>query len=53
MPGRNEPGTGGIDWAQKIGLLRRLGYVGDIGLECRPTLPGAESVALSRAALGI
>lgn len=53
MPGRNEPGTGEIDWDAKIGLLRRLGYTGDIGLECRPTLPGAESVALARRALGI
>ncbi|MEO7384506.1 MAG: TIM barrel protein, partial [Novosphingobium sp.] len=53
MPGRNEPGTGKLDWAAKIGLLRSLGYAGDIGLECRPSLPGAESVALSRRTLGI
>lgn len=53
MPGRNEPGTGEVDWAAKIGLLRRLGYSGDIGLECRPSLPGLESVELSRRTLGI
>lgn len=53
MPGRNEPGTGELDWVAKIGLLRQLGYAGDIGLECRPTRPGAESVALSRQALGL
>ncbi|MFD1612306.1 hydroxypyruvate isomerase family protein [Sphingomonas tabacisoli] len=52
MPGRNEPGTGTIDWAEKIATLRRLGYQGAIGLEYKPTLPAAESLAKTRAALG-
>lgn len=53
MPGRNEPGTGTIDWPQAIADLRALGYDGAIGLEYRPTLPPQESLAASRAALGL
>lgn len=52
MPGRNEPGTGTIDWAEKIETLRRLGYQGAIGLEYKPTLPAIESLEKTRAALG-
>eukprot|EP01037_Dinobryon_pediforme_P012145 gene12145-12231_t len=53
FPGRNEPGTGTIDWAATIGILRRLGYDGGIGLEYRPTLPILESLALTRKSLGL
>lgn len=53
MPGRNEPGTGMIDWPATMATLKRLGYAGDIGLEYRPTLPTAESLAKARAALGL
>ncbi|MEY4722011.1 MAG: hypothetical protein RIQ46_1736 [Pseudomonadota bacterium] len=53
FPGRNEPGTGTIDWDRVMGTLRRLGYDGGIGLEYRPTLPPAQSLALARETLGL
>ena len=53
MPGRNEPGTGTIDWPRTIAGLRALGYTGAIGMEYRPTLPPEESLAATRAALGL
>jgi len=53
MPGRNEPGTGTIDWPGVMRTLRELGYEGSIGLEYRPTMPILESLAASRAALGL
>ena len=53
MPGRNEPGTGTIDWPQTIAALRDLGYSGAIGMEYRPTLPAEESLAATRVALGL
>lgn len=53
LPGRNEPGTGTIDWPALIALLARLGYKGALGLEYRPTLPIAQSHALTRATLGL
>lgn len=52
-PGRNEPGTGTIDWPTTIGALRELGYEGAIGLEYRPTMPSRGSLATTRAALGL
>lgn len=52
-PGRNEPGTGTIDWTEVIATLKRLGYQGDIGLEYRPTMPIEASLAKSREALGV
>lgn len=53
MPGRNEPGTATLDWPATIATLRRLGYDGPLGLEYRPTLSTAKSLANSRAALGL
>ena len=53
LPGRNEPGTGTLDWDQIIGTLKALDYRGNIGLEYRPTLPPAESLALARKTLGL
>jgi hydroxypyruvate isomerase len=50
-PGRNEPGTGTIDWGRVTGTLRALGYKGAIGLEYRPTLPMDQSLALARKTL--
>jgi hydroxypyruvate isomerase len=53
MPGRNEPGTGTLDWPAIIATLKRLGYDGAVGLEYRPTLPALESIAKTRAVLGL
>jgi hydroxypyruvate isomerase len=53
MPGRNEPGTGTLDWPGVIETLRQLGYDGALGLEYRPTLPTLESLAQTRAVLGL
>jgi hydroxypyruvate isomerase len=52
-PGRNEPGTGAIDWPATIATLRRLGYDGALGLEYRPTMPIAQSLAHTRSILGL
>ncbi|NWK98709.1 hydroxypyruvate isomerase [Sphingobium lactosutens] len=52
-PGRNEPGTGTIDWSQTVSKLRALGYDGAIGLEYQPTMPTIESIAKVRAATGL
>jgi hydroxypyruvate isomerase len=53
MPGRNEPGTGTLDWAAVLGSLRKLGYDGGLGLEYRPTMPTLQSLAQTRAVLGL
>lgn len=52
LPGRNEPGTGGIDWPTLIDDLRALGYAGPFGLEYRPTLPSQASLDLTVKTLG-
>lgn len=49
---RNEPGTGKLDWAKVMQVLRDLGYSGAIGLEYFPTLPMEQSLALTREKLG-
>jgi hydroxypyruvate isomerase len=51
-PGRHEPGTGGIDWADRMALLKELGYAGLIGLEYKPLGSTAESLVRLRGALG-
>ena len=51
--GRHEPGTGSIDWAGVMSVLRERGYAGDIGLEYLPTLATELSIARSRRALGL
>ncbi|MDF2799403.1 MAG: hydroxypyruvate isomerase [Devosia sp.] len=38
-PGRNEPGSGDMDWQGKLDWLTRAGYRGPVGLEFRPTVP--------------
>jgi hydroxypyruvate isomerase len=43
-PGRGEPGTGSLDWAERLGWLRASGYDGPIGLEYYPTTESAASV---------
>jgi len=52
-PGRNEPGTGTIDWRQTMQDLRELGYEGAIGLEYMPSMPMDQSIAATRDALGV
>jgi hydroxypyruvate isomerase len=37
FPGRGEPGSGRIDWNEKLAQLRGSGYAGVIGVECHPT----------------
>ncbi len=45
LPGRGEPGSGTVDWAAMLTLLRQVGYVGAIGVECSPTCaPTAEAL---------
>jgi hydroxypyruvate isomerase len=34
VPGRQEPGTGTVDWSHELRILTDLGYRGRIGLEC-------------------
>lgn len=51
LPGRNEPGTGGIDWPTLLADLRDLGYDGPFGLEYRPTRPALASLDLTKGAL--
>jgi hydroxypyruvate isomerase len=37
FPGRGEPGSGRIDWKEKLAQLRDSDYAGVIGVECHPT----------------
>jgi len=45
-PGRGEPGSGAVDWARELSILRGLGYSGRIGLEYRPTTSTADSLQM-------
>jgi hydroxypyruvate isomerase len=47
-PGRGEPGSGGLDWAAQLAIVRACGYDGPIGLEYFPTVESAASVAYIR-----
>ncbi|MGO8557836.1 hydroxypyruvate isomerase, partial [Rhizobium ruizarguesonis] len=51
-PGRNEPGSGSIDLAHRLGWILANGYNGEVGLEYRPTKPGADAVKEAIASLG-
>lgn len=51
-PGRNEPDTGDLDYADVMQALAELGYSGPIGLEYFPTTESAASIARAREALG-
>jgi hydroxypyruvate isomerase len=42
-PGRNQPGTGTIDFDRVLGQLRAAGYAGYVGCEYRPLGASAES----------
>lgn len=41
-PGRNEPGTGEIDWPAVFEAIDGAGYTGRIGLEYKPSTPRTE-----------
>jgi hydroxypyruvate isomerase len=43
-PGRHEPGSGELDWRDRVAWLRANGYSGPIGLEYMPT--GATTASL-------
>lgn len=53
VEGRHEPGTGRLPWSTLVPLLRQRGYGGPIGLEYLPSLPIADSLALTRRTLGL
>jgi hydroxypyruvate isomerase len=44
VPGRHEPGTGTVDWAGMLRLIRSVGYSGGVGFEFFPA--GDADVAL-------
>lgn len=44
VPGRNEPGSGEINYRYVFSEIERLGYQGYVGLEYSPTEPSAQSV---------
>lgn len=43
-PGRAEPGTGSMDWADRLDWLASQGYAGLVGLEYRPSTNTLESL---------
>lgn len=43
-PGRHEPGTGTLHWADELSALRQLGYSGYWGMEYLPTTETAASL---------
>lgn len=43
-PGRNEPGTGRLDYADRLEWLAKQGYDGLVGLEYRPSVPTIETL---------
>lgn len=50
LPGRNQPGSGKIDWRNSLALLRERGYRGAIGLEYRPLGDSGASIEQTRRA---
>ncbi|MBY4630136.1 TIM barrel protein [Rhizobium croatiense] len=51
-PGRNEPGSGGIDLPRRLNWIFANGYDGAVGLEYRPTRSRADAVKAAIASLG-
>jgi len=47
-PGRNQPGSGVIDWKAALAALKREGYTGPVGLEFRPTGTTLEALQAMR-----
>ncbi|MBB2794809.1 hydroxypyruvate isomerase [Rhizobium phaseoli] len=50
-PGRNEPGSGGIDLSHRLNWIFANGYDGAVGLEYRPIRLGADAVRAAIASL--
>jgi hydroxypyruvate isomerase len=48
VPGRHEPGSGGLDWAAQLAVVRASGYDGPIGLEYFPAVESAKSTEYIR-----
>lgn len=46
VPGRNQPGTGDIDWRVFFDALEKLEYTGAVGLEYIPDGPTADSFSV-------
>jgi hydroxypyruvate isomerase len=44
-PGRGEPGSGSLDWQDRLACLSQAGYDGFVGLEYRPSRPTRETLA--------
>lgn len=44
-PGRGEPGSGAMDWSDRLEWLEQQGYAGYVGLEYRPTIGTVEGLA--------
>lgn len=51
-PGRNQPGSGGLDLTRPLGWLQGQGYDGFVGLEFRPTAGTDAALTQMRASLG-
>ena len=52
VPGRHEPGTGGIDYGQLLPLIDRTGYTGWIGCEYKPKADTIGGLGWAAAYLG-
>lgn len=52
-PGRGEPGSGAIDWADRLSVLSRSRYSGPIGLEYMPTTESVASLVRIREAAAV
>jgi hydroxypyruvate isomerase len=48
VPGRHEPGSGGVDWAPQLDALAAVGYRGSLGLEFIPTRDTRSSLEFVR-----
>jgi hydroxypyruvate isomerase len=43
-PGRGEPGSGAMDWSDRLDWLEQRGYAGFVGLEYKPTIGTVEGL---------
>jgi hydroxypyruvate isomerase len=53
VPGRNQPGTGEINYANVFAAIDKLGYDRYVGLEYSPTVSSAETIRTTAALAGI